>query len=186
MEVVSHNHGSVLGALDKGAADAHHTTSVQLEEAYNKNVEKHYKIAGRLVDEVMGKVTSKITVPVVGDLANEYVGDLMTQAEEQAKIDNHGQATYEVGTALGAGRTTAVGLTEQALYNSGKLPDLPSTLIVDGHPKPVSQWDEQDVIDWRAYKAEHGQSAVGNAAAHAGDSYQNGFEWAGDLLDGKK
>jgi hypothetical protein len=182
MEVVSHNHGSVLGALDKGAGDAHHTTSVQLEEAYNKNVEKHYKIAGRLVDEVMGKVTSKITVPVLGDLANEYVGDLMTQAEEQAKIDNHGQATYEVGTALGAGRDTAVGLTEQALYNSGRLDGLPDRLLVDGHPKPVGQWDAQDLRVWQDYKSSHGMSAVGNAATHAGEAYQNGYEWAGDIL----
>jgi hypothetical protein len=182
MENVSHNYGSVLGALNHGAAGAHHATSIEQDETYNKNVEDHYKVVGRVVDEVMGKVTGKIPVPVVGDLANEYVSDLMTQAEEQAKVDNHGQATFEVGTALGAGRTTAVDITELALYNSGKLEGLPEGLIEDGHPKPVSQWDSDDLKAWQAYKDGHGSSTVGNAATHAGDSYQNGYEWAGDIL----
>ncbi len=182
MENVSHNYGNVMGALDKGAHDVAHTTSAQQDEAYNKHVENNYKIAGRLVDEVMGKVTSKITVPVVGDLANEYVGDLMSQAEEQAKVDNHGHVDYEVGQSLGAGRNTAVGLTEQALYNSGKLEDLPGTLVKDGGLKPVSEWKAAEYQAWQQYKADHGQSTVANAAANAGDSYQNGYEWARDLL----
>nr|WP_285555630.1 hypothetical protein [Actinoplanes regularis] len=182
MEVVSHNYGSVLGALDYGAAEAHHATSAQQDEIYNRNVEDRYKIAGRVVDEVMGKVTGKIPVPVVGELANEYVSDLMTQAEEQAKVDNHGQATYEVGVALGAGRTTAVDLTEQALYNSGKLEGLPDNFTENGSLKPVSQWSETDHRRWQIYKAEHGQSMIGNAGTRAGDSYQNGYEWAGDIL----
>ncbi|GAA2712535.1 hypothetical protein [Actinoplanes palleronii] len=182
MENVSHNYGSVLGALDHGAAQAGHTTSAAQDATYNQHVEDRYKVAGRLVDEVMGKVTARIPVPVVGDLAGEYVTDLMAQAEEQAKVDNHGLATYEVGAALGAGRSTAVSLSEQALYSSGRLEDLPSTLVENGDPKPVSGWNEADYQAWQQYKAGHGQSTVGNAAADAGDSYQNGYEWAGDVL----
>ncbi|AEV87657.1 hypothetical protein ACWT_6645 [Actinoplanes sp. SE50] len=182
MENVSHNYGSVMGALDKGANDVHHITSAQLDEAYNNKVESHYKIAGRLVDEVMGKVTSKITVPVAGDLAKEYVDGLMSQAEEQAKVDNTGHVTYEVGQSLGAARNTAVGLTEQALYDSGKLEDLPERLLVDGHPKPVSAWDGDDIKEWQRWKAHLGQSVLGNAANSAGDNYQKGYEWAGEIL----
>ncbi|BCJ48338.1 hypothetical protein GCM10010168_77360 [Actinoplanes ianthinogenes] len=44
------------------------------------------------------------------------------------------------------------------------------------------QWDDQDLRDWQAYKSDHGMSTVGNAATHAGEAYQNGYEWAGDIL----
>lgn len=182
MENVAHRHGSVLGALDFGASETHHATSAELDEKYNQGVEDRYKIVGRVVDEVMGKATGKIPVPVVGDLANEFVSDLMTKAEEQAKVDNHGQATYEVGAMLGAGRTTTVDLTELALYHSGKLEDLPETFTENGAPKPVSQWTERDYQEWQDYKSRYGQSTVGIAATHAGESYQNGYEWAGDIL----
>jgi hypothetical protein len=182
MENVSHNYGSVLGALDFGAAEVDHATSAEQDESYNQSVEDRYKVIGGVVDQVVGQATAKIPVPVVGDLANEFVGGVLTDLEESAKVDNHGQATYQVGAALGAGRTTAVDITELTLYNSGKLEDLPQGLTPDGHLKPVSQWDGQDLKDWQAYKAGHGQSTVGNAATNAGDSYQNGYEWAGDIL----
>ncbi|WP_229831378.1 hypothetical protein [Actinoplanes ianthinogenes] len=183
MENVSHNYGSVMGALDHGAHDVHHTTSAQQDEATNKIIEDRYKVVGLVVDEVMGKVTGKMPVPVVGDLAKDYVNDLVTQAEEHATVDNSGKATYEVGAALGASRTTAVDLTELSLYNSGKLDNLPDNFTENGSLKPVSRWNEADYQAWQQYKAGHGMSTVGNAATHAGDSYQNGYEWAGDIFE---
>ncbi|WP_412749648.1 hypothetical protein [Krasilnikovia sp. M28-CT-15] len=182
METVSHRYGSVLGAVDFGASEAHHATSAELDEKYNQGVEDRYKVVGRVVDEVMGKATSKIPVPVVGDLANEFVSDLMTKAEEQAKVDNHGQATYEVGAMLGAGRTTSVDLTEYALYHSGKLEHLPDNFTSNGELKPVSEWTAKDQRAWQDYKLHFGESTVGVAGTHAGVSYQNGYGWARDTL----
>lgn len=182
MANVSRNYGGVMGALDHGASEVGDRTSVQLDESHNEHVELQYKIAGRLVDEIMSRATAKIPVPVVGDLATEYVGDLLSQAEEQAKVDNHGHVVYEVSEALGAARTTAVNLTEQALYYSGKLEDLPRRFTVDGQLKPVSQWDDQDLVEWRRYKSDLGQSTVGSAATSAGDSYERGHKWADDIL----
>ncbi|MDI6097235.1 hypothetical protein QLQ12_01250 [Actinoplanes sp. NEAU-A12] len=180
MEVVAHNYGSVLGALDFGAAEAHHATSAELDEKHNTSVENRYRVVGPLAEGAVGAMTSK--VPGLSDLTTAIVGDVMEDLEEGAKVDNHGRATYEVGTMLGAGRTTAVDLTEVALYNSGKLEGLPDGLIQDGRPKPVSEWGDEDYRDWRTYKGGAGQSTVGNAAAQAGDSYQNGYEWTKGLL----
>ncbi|GLY00650.1 DUF6571 family protein [Actinoplanes sp. NBRC 101535] len=185
MDVVSHDYGSVVGALDFGATQVHHRTSEQIDADFNSDVEKTYKVVGFLSDQIVGKATERIPVPLVGDLAGEYVGDVVSQLEEQAKVDNRYQATNEVATALGAGRNTAVALTEQALYNSGTL-KLPENLTVDGAPKPVSEWTSDDYRLWQRYKADIGQSTVGSAATAAGGSYQEGYEWANDLFKPQK
>ncbi|AEV83136.1 hypothetical protein ACWT_2115 [Actinoplanes sp. SE50] len=132
----------------------------------------------------MGKVTGKIPVPVVGDLANNYVNDLLTQAQQRDMVDNHGHAVFKVADALGAARNTSAHLTEQSLYNSGKLHDLPDSLIVDGHPKPRETWTHNDFQDWQEYKNGRGQSVVGIAADHGADAYQNGWTWARTILGG--
>jgi hypothetical protein len=180
MEVVSHNYGSVLGALDFGAGEAQHATSAELDEKHNKNIEDRYKVVGPLVEGTVGAATSR--VPGLSDLANGFVGNVLEDLEEGAKVDNSGRTTYDVGSMLGAGRTTAVDLTEVGLYNSGRLEGLPAGLIQDGQPKPVSEWTEKDHSDWQLYKGGLGQSTLGSAATQAGDSYQNGYEWTKGVL----
>jgi hypothetical protein len=183
MTNVSQRYGQVMGALDFGAASQEHATSAAADEAYNKGVEDRYKVAGFVVDQVMGKVVDKIPVPVAGDLAKEFVGDIMEQAEEAAKQDNTGRAVYNVGELIGAGRTSAATIGEMALYESGQLEGLPDRLTQDGHPKPVSEWDADDVVAWERYKAGHGQDTVGYAGDQSGTAYQNGYEWARDILN---
>ncbi|MFI5496160.1 hypothetical protein [Actinoplanes sp. NPDC051859] len=180
MENISHNYGSVLGALDLGAAAAQHATSADLDEKYNKDIENRYKIIGPLVEGAVGAATAK--VPGGSDLANGFVGDFMDDLEKNAKVDNQGQVNYDVGTMLGASRTTMVDLTEASLYYSGKLPDLPERFIPDGHLKPLTEWNERDIQEWQRYKAEQGQSTVENAATQAANSYKNGHEWARNLF----
>ncbi|WP_433796347.1 hypothetical protein [Actinoplanes sp. CA-252034] len=180
MEVVSRNYGSVLGAIDFGANEAQHATSADLDDKHNQSVEDRYKVVGPLVEGVVGAATSK--VPGLSDLANGFVGNVMEDLEKGAKVDNTGRVAYDIGTALGAGRTTAVDLTEVGLYNSGRLEGLPAGLIQDGQPKPVSQWTDEDYRDWQTYKGGLGQSTLGSAAVHAGDSYQSGYEWTKGTL----
>ncbi|MEU4164801.1 hypothetical protein [Actinoplanes sp. NPDC026670] len=180
MEVVSRNYGSVLGAIDFGATEAQHATSADLDDKHNQSVEDRYKVIGPLVEGTIGAATAK--VPGLSDLANGFAGNILEDLENSAKIDNTGRAAYDVGTALGAGRSTAVDLTEVALYNSGKLDGLPAGLIQDGHPKPVSQWTDENYQDWQTYKGGLGQSTLGSAAVDAGDSYQGGYEWTRNTL----
>jgi hypothetical protein len=180
MEVVSRNYGSVLGAIDFGAGEALHATSADLDEKHHQSVEDRYKVVGPLVEGVVGAATSK--VPGLSDLANGFAGNVMEDLEEGAKVDNSGRVAYDIGTALGAGRTTAVDLTEVGLYHSGKLEGLPENLVQDGHPKPVSQWTDEDYQDWQTYKGGLGQSTLGSAAVHAGESYQSGYEWTKGTL----
>jgi hypothetical protein len=181
MEVVSRNYGSVLGAIDFGAGEAQHATSADLDEKHNKSVEDRYKIVGPLTEGVVGAATSK--VPGLSDLANGFVGNVMEDLEEGAKVDNTGRVAYDIGNALGAGRTTAIDLTEVGLYNSGKLEGLPENLIQDGRPKPVSQWTDEDYQDWQVYKGGPGQSTLGSAAGDAGNAYQSGYDWTRTTLD---
>ena len=181
MGVVSQQYGSVMGALDYGATEAGHAASAESDEQHNKSVEDRYKVVNFLVDQVMGKALEKVPVPVVGDLAGEYVSSVLTGLEEQAKVDNSGQAVYDIGNTLGDGRATAADLTELALYNSGKLADLPERLLVNGDPKPVSQWTEADLEAWQRYKSGNGQDSVGQAAGDAGEAYQSGLEWMKDI-----
>ncbi|WP_436532171.1 hypothetical protein [Actinoplanes sp. HUAS TT8] len=180
LDNISSNYGHVLGALDYGATVAEHETSAEKDAKYNESVEDRYAIISKVVDQVVGKATDKIPVPVVGDLAGEFVSDVVSQAEEQAKVDNLGRTNYQVGEMLGGSRATAANLVEAAYYNSGP-PDLPPRLLVDGHPKPIDSWDREDIAAWQAYKEGPGTQAA-TAANHAGDSYQNGVAWAETII----
>ncbi|GAA0479672.1 hypothetical protein Aca07nite_87440 [Actinoplanes capillaceus] len=180
MEVVSRNYGSVLGAIDFGATEAQHATSADLDKQHNDGIEDRYKVIGPLVEGTIGAATAK--VPGLSDLANGFAGNIMEDLEKDAKIDNTGRVAYDVGATLGAGHTTTVDLTEVALYNSGKLEGLPAGLIQDGQPKPVSEWTDKDHDEWQIYKGGQGQSTLGSAAVHAGESYQSGYDWTRDTL----
>jgi hypothetical protein len=182
MDVVAHNYGSVVGALDFGAGAEIHATTAEQDEKSNSRTEDQFLAAGALVEGIAGAATSKI--PGAGDLANSIIGDVMDDLEKELKVDSQGRATYNVGEMLGNGRTAAVDITELALYNSGKLEGLPSSLYQDGQLKPVTEWNDLDHQDWQDYKRGPGQSTVGDAAAQAGDSYQAGFSWAQITLDG--
>ncbi|WP_052720810.1 DUF6571 family protein [Actinoplanes rectilineatus] len=181
MGVVSKDYGSVVGALDFGATQAHHVTSAQADEQFNGDVEARYRTISFVTDQVVGKLTERIPVPVAGDLIGEFVGDVVSQAEEQAKVGNAGNTTYEVAATLGAGRSTAESLAQQAYYNSGQL-NLPSTFSEDGELKRVSDWSKTDYRLWQEYLQAGGQSSAGSAASTAGSSYQEGYEWANDLF----
>ncbi|GAA2873650.1 hypothetical protein Acy02nite_31450 [Actinoplanes cyaneus] len=184
MEVVSQNYGSVVGALDVGATSAHNVTSAEQDAKFNEGVEKRYAIIGKVVDELVGKATEKIPVPFVGDFIGEKAGDLVSDAEDEAKQDNGGRTAFENGVTLGAGRHDAVDIAELSLYKSGKLENLPAVLLVNGEPKPIDEWSERDQQAWNRYKAEYGQSTVGNAAKNAGNSYQAGYDWASKIANG--
>jgi hypothetical protein len=182
MDVVAHNYGSVVGALDFGAGAEIHATTAEQDEKSNSRTEDQFLAAGALVEGIAGAATSKI--PGAGDLANSIIGDVMDDLEKELKVDSQGRATYDVSEMLGKSRTVAVDITELALYNSGKLEGLPGNFYQDGHPKPVESWTADDHRLWQRYKLEEGQSTVGDAAAQAGDSYQAGFSWAQITLDG--
>jgi len=70
MEVVSHNYGIVLDAIDFGAGEAQHATSADLDEQHNTSVEDRYKIVEHMVEGAVGAATSK--VPGLSDLANGF------------------------------------------------------------------------------------------------------------------
>jgi hypothetical protein len=182
MEVVSHNYGSVVGALDFGAGEDVHAKVAEQDEKSNSELEKKFMAAGALVEGAAGAVTSKI--PGGADLANSLIGDVLDNVEKEMKVDSSGRATHDVGEMLGKGRVDAVDITEMALYNSGKLEDLPENFYRDGHLKPVGSWTEQDHQLWQRFKSEVGHSTVGSVGAQAGDSYQDGFTWAQMTLEG--
>ncbi|WP_328460187.1 hypothetical protein OHA21_29150 [Actinoplanes sp. NBC_00393] len=182
IQVVSHNYGNVMGAVDFGAEQADHTTSRELDEKQNHSVENRYRIIGPLVEGFVGAATSPI--PGGPDLANAVVGDVLDDLEKGAKIDSTGRVTYDVASVLGAGRTTAVDLVETSLYNSGKLEGLPEILSQGGQPRPMDQWSGTELRRWIDFKGGEGMSTVGRAATGAAESYQNGYEWAADTLNG--
>jgi hypothetical protein len=183
MNVVSHNYGSVLGALDFGANEVHHKVIGDQDVTHNHGIDDRNKIINFFGDKVLAKTIGKIPVPVVGDLASNFIDSTIADLEDQAKVDNSGQATYDVAKALGAGRATSVDLTEMALYHSGKLHDLPPNLLTNGVPRPMSEWTTGDYGSWQHYKEHFGQDTVGDAAKNAGDSYHSGYTSAKDIFN---
>ncbi|MBO3742446.1 hypothetical protein [Actinoplanes flavus] len=180
MRVVSHNYGSVLGTIDFGASLEHHATSEELDEKHNTSVEDRYRVIGPLVEGTVGAAASRI--PGAGDLVNGFAGNVLSDLEESAQIDNQGRATYEVGAMLGASRTAAVDITEMSLYHSGRLENLPVTLFgPDGNLTPPDKWDEDQRLDWQEYKGGRGLDTVGKAATDTAESYQSGYDQARDL-----
>jgi hypothetical protein len=135
-----------------------------------------------LVEGFVGAATSPI--PGGPDLANAVVGDVLDDLEKGEKADSTGRTTYDVASVLGAGRTTAVDLVETSLYESGRLENLPTSLTEDSRPKPVNEWSDKDLRRWIDFKGGEGLSTVGRAATDAAESYQNGYEWAADILNG--
>ncbi|MEU8656579.1 hypothetical protein [Actinoplanes philippinensis] len=182
MGVVSHTYGGVMGAVDFGAGEQLHTDSEQQDSAHNSVIEERYKAASFLADQVIGKVTERIPVPGVGDLANEFVGGVLDEIQESAKTDGQGRVAYDLGDLLGSGGDGSAKLAEMALYESGRLEGLPTHLHQDGQLKPVEEWTELDQRDWQDYKGGNGRDTVGHAASQAGESYQNGYEWARNIL----
>ncbi|WP_231953522.1 hypothetical protein [Actinoplanes derwentensis] len=182
IDVVSHTYGSVMGAVDFGAGEQLHTDSEQQDSAHNSVIEERYKAASFLADQVVGKVTERIPVPGVGDLANEFVGGVLDEIQESAKTEGQGRVAYDLGDLLGSGRDGSAKLAEMALYESGRLEGLPPGLNQDGHLKPVAEWTEFERRDWQFYKDADGRDTVGHSATQAGDGYQNGYEWAKDVL----
>ena len=180
MQVVSHNYGSVLGNRDYGAALEHHATSDQKDETHNTSVENRYKVIGPLVETVVGAASAR--VPGGSDLINGFAGNVLSDLEESAKVDNQGRAAYEVGTMLGASRTAAVDITEMSLYHSGRLENLPTSLVgPDGNLTPADKWTEDQRLDWQRYKGGLGLDTVGKAATDTAESYQSGYSQAKDL-----
>ncbi|SDS51015.1 DUF6571 family protein [Actinoplanes derwentensis] len=180
MQVISHRHGSVLGAVDFGAALEQHATSAESDDKHNTSVEDRYKIAGPLAEMVVGAATSR--VPGASDLINGFAGNVLSDLEESGKIDSSGRVTYEVGAMLGGSRAAAVAGTEAALLYSGRLEGLPDSLFDrGGHLKPMEEWAEEEIVDWREYKGDRGLDTVGKAATEAAESYQGGYAWAQGL-----
>ncbi|GAA0431666.1 hypothetical protein [Actinoplanes campanulatus] len=181
MKVISQNYGGVMGALDLGATEANIETSAQLDEKTNTSVETRYKVIGPLVEGAVGAASAR--VPGAGDLLNGYVGVALEGLEEWEKSDSSGQARYEVGEVLGAGRTAAVAIAEGAFYESGKLQELPPILRDDnGDLRPMNEWTGDEVRAWQNYKGGLGLDTVGAAATEAGNAYQLGYEWAKSTL----
>ncbi|MEV0898572.1 hypothetical protein [Actinoplanes sp. NPDC049802] len=181
MKVISQNYGGVMGALDMGAIEADIETSAQLDEKTNTSIETRYKVIGPLVEGAVGAATSR--VPGASDLINGYVGEALEGLEEWEKSDSSGQARYQVGEVLGAGRSSAVLLAEGAFYESGKLQELPPILRDDnGGLKPMDEWTGDEVRAWQNYKGARGLDTVGTAATDAGNAYQLGYEWAKSTL----
>ncbi|MEU8655651.1 hypothetical protein [Actinoplanes philippinensis] len=177
MKVVSQNYGGVMGALDMGAVEADIETSAQLDEKTNTSIETRYKVIGPLIEGAVGAATAR--VPGASDLINGYVGEALEGLEEWEKSDSSGQARYQAGEVLGAGRTSAVLIAEGAFYESGRLENLPSELIDEsGDLKPMDTWAGEDISAWRDYKRTYGLDTVGAAGTEAGNAYQLGYDWA--------
>ncbi len=178
---ISDNYGHVVGALDLGAVTAGHDASTEQDEKHNEGVEDRFALMGFVADQIVGKVTDKIPVPGVGDLAGEFVSSALDDAKEQAMVDSSGQSAYEIGNQLGASRDAASHLVDSVYYRSGVL-DLQNTgLLVDGHPKPMEEWTAQDYRAWDDYKREAG-TRVASASNHAAGAYQDGLTWAQEIL----
>ncbi|GAA1643327.1 hypothetical protein [Actinoplanes couchii] len=180
MKVVSHNHGSVMGVIDHGAGLAQHQTSADLDQKINASIEDKYKILGPVSEAVSSVATDR--VPGASDLVNGVVGEMLSQMEESEKVDGTGRTNFEVGEMLNAGRTATVGLTESALYHSGRLDDMPAKLYVDGKLTPMNELSEDQRWEWQYYVGHQGMDTVGRSAVDAASSYQDGLAWADQLL----
>ncbi|WP_430781407.1 hypothetical protein [Actinoplanes sp. G11-F43] len=184
MEVVSNNYGRVMGALDLGLTEAQKAEIAAIDEAHNKKVEGTFRIAGPLVEAVVGAATDRIPVPGAGDLANGFIGNVMEDIEKAQQADHQGVGAFNAGSMLSGGRETAVGIAEMALYKSGEL-DLPAQLLVDGQPKPTTDWGRPETNAWNDWRDLAGTNTVGKAATAAGNYYQNGYDSAAGIVQGK-
>ncbi|WP_203741210.1 hypothetical protein [Actinoplanes cyaneus] len=174
---ISDDYGHVLGALDLGAVTADHDTSAEQDEKHNKEVEDRYAVINFVADQVVGKVTERIPVPGVGDLAGEFVSSALEDAQEKAMVDSSGRSAFEIGNKLGDSRDAVSYLMDSVYYKSGVL-DLEGTgLLVDGHPKPREEWTTEDYRAWDKFKRGAGVE-VASADNHAAGAYQAGLGWA--------
>jgi hypothetical protein len=180
-QTVAAAYGRVMGSIDFGAAAAEHQTSKEADEQHNSDVERNYAVASFLVDQVVGKATEKIPVPVVGDLASTFIDKALDSAKEDAMADHTGVSDYNVGTMLGHSRQASADLALTTLYESGQL-DLPDQLMADGHPKPFSTYTDADKAAWEGYLSGSGAHDAGYLATQAGQSYDGGYNRASNTL----
>jgi len=178
-------YGSVLGAIDFGAAAENHHTTAEADHQHNDDVEARYKVASFVVDQVVGKAKDAIPVPVVGDLASTFIDSLIDGAKEEAMHDRTGVSDYQIGDLLGSGRRASADLAMTTLYSSGQLPDLPASLHqADGTVKPISQWTDTDARAWQNYLSTKGYDSGAFAGAQAGAGYDAGYNRAHSTLQG--
>ena len=178
-------YGSVLGAIDFGAAAENHHTTAEADHQHNDDVEARYKVASFVVDQVVGKAKDAIPVPVVGDLASTFIDSLIDGAKQDAMHDRTGVSDYQIGDLLGSGRRASADLAMTTLYSSGQLPDLPASLHqADGTVKPISQWTGTDAQAWQNYLSTKGYDSGAFAGAQAGAGYDAGYQRAHNALQG--
>jgi hypothetical protein len=180
---VADTYGSVLGAIDFGAAAEHHHTTAEADQQHNSDVEARYKVASFLVDQVVGRAKDAIPVPFVGDLASAFVDNMIDGAKEEAMHDSTGASDYEIGDLFGSGRRAAADLAMTSLYSSGALPDLPASLhTADGSPKPMSEWTPQDAQTWQQYVSVKGFDTAAFSGTTGRVGYDHGYDAARDTL----
>ncbi len=166
--------GSVLGALDFGAATQEHETTQQNDQAHNDRVDSAFAVADALVGLVP---TDK--VPLAGDL----VDGLMGAFQDSLQQDTSGVGNYEAGTVYDGGQNSAEAIAQAAYYRT--TPDSELPVVLQGHP-PVSQWtpDQQAAyVDWLD---DTGMSpaASNSVTNNAGNSYTDGYTDAQNLIQG--
>jgi hypothetical protein len=180
---VADTYGAVTGSIDFGAGAEHHHTTADEDAQHNSDVEARFKVASFLVDQVVGKVTDKIPVPVVGDLASTFVDNIIDGAKEDQMHDRTGVSDYDVGNLYGSGRRASADLAMATLYASGQLPDLPPSLLTgDGSPKPMSQFTEQESQAWHNYLSTKGFDSGAFLGSQAGVGYGDGYDRANKIL----
>ena len=171
---VANPSGSILGALDFGAASQEHQTTADNDKAHNDAVDGGFKIA----DALVGLVPVD-KVPLAGDL----VDGLMDGLKDSMQQDTSGLGNYNAGTVYDGGQTSAEALAQAAFYRNTPDDLLPPEL--QGHP-PVGQWTEAQegaYVDWLQST---GATSAGsnNTADTAGNAYSDGYQDAQTMIDG--
>jgi hypothetical protein len=171
-ERVGYPTGSVLGALDFGAATQEHETTEANDKAHNDRVDAAFTVA----DSLVGLIPTD-RVPLAGDAIDYTMGELQSSLQQ----DTSGEGNYNAGDVYDGGKTSAEAIAQAAYYRNTPDSELPPEL--HGHP-PVSEWtDEQRQAynDWWQ-SASNSANGAHSATGNAGSSYSDGYSDAEHLI----
>jgi hypothetical protein len=173
-ERVANPTGSVLGALDFGAASQEHQTTADNDQAHNDRVDAAFTVADSLVGLIP---TDK--VPLAGDA----IGFLMGELQDSLQQDTTGQGNYNAGDVYDGGQTSAEAIAQAAYYRNTPDDELPPEL--QGHP-PVAEWTDAQKAAYVDWLQDTGMSPASSnsATGNAGGAYSNGYSDAQHLING--